>query len=88
MVRKLVLEAKKVVWGKFSTTIFCYVSELPICSKCGNQINNNTYAYICDNKVFYCELCFDKEFLIEHRKSFKKLIHNDKLVYIQLNPNL
>jgi len=90
---KIIFENQKVSWGKFPTTVFAKVSEIPICSKCNNAINDEEWAYFCLNKKFYHEVCFNTDsFSIEHYKRFIEFAglqtHSDRFVYIKLLPEL
>jgi hypothetical protein len=85
---KLKFETQRVAWGRFPVTVICNVDSLPICKNCLSVINDSDYCFYCDNKLFYCENCFTREFLLNHLKTFNRLIHNDKLVFIQLTTDL
>jgi len=83
MVLDIRLEQKRVDWGRYNTTIICHVSDAPPCKRCNKPLDNNNYARLCDNNVFYCEKCWTEDFSHEHYHTFNdKNEHNDRLVFI------
>ena len=75
--------------GRTPITIICEISELPICEVCNKNLNNNNYAWYCQNNKFYHENCFFlNDFNLQHDKNTDKGIHSDKLILIKLIPNL
>jgi len=71
--------------GKFSKLLIICVNKLPRCNKCGEEMSENEFVYMCkqDPTQFWHIDCFD---ILNHHKSYDGMIHED--IYGVLNVDL